>query len=185
MWLKFGDLISCGLDGINFWIGVARNLTYDSRTVALDLKKRTVFDLSGMIRCSDWTEIWCGRSLLSCECMIKILWPNSKNSDCDKFYKYYCQKITKTGTENKSLFWIYCEGSTGPKFLNLYVDDPCAVVELWSKFEDKRRTVEKIINHARAVVRTRNSRFCLLFLLIYSRAILRSSLWMLNFFLKL
>jgi len=45
MWLKFEDLILCGLDVINFWIGIARNLTYDSRTVALDLKKRTLFSI--------------------------------------------------------------------------------------------------------------------------------------------
>ena len=43
MSLKFGDLIRCGLDAINFWIGAARNLTYDSRTVALDLKKHILF----------------------------------------------------------------------------------------------------------------------------------------------
>ena len=145
----------------------------------------SIFDLSGMIQCSDWAEILCGRSLLSCECMIKFLLPNSKNSDRDKFYTYCCQKITKTVTENKSLFWIYCEGSTGPKFLKLCMDGPCAVVELWSKFQDKRRTLEKIINHTRAAARTGISSFCLLFLLIYSRAILRSSLWVLNFFLKL
>jgi len=47
----------------------------------------SIFDLSGMIQCSDWTKIWCGSSLLSCECMIKLLWPNSKNSEHDKFYK--------------------------------------------------------------------------------------------------
>ena len=72
-----------------------------------------------------------------------------------------------------------CSGfilKAGPKFLKFCVDDPCTVLELWSKFQDKRRTLEKIINHARAAVRTGNSSFCLLFLLIYSRAILRSSL---------
>ena len=150
MWLKFGDLICCGLDAINFWIGVARNLTYDSRTVALDLKKCTLFSIY-----LEWfsvqieLKILCGRSLLSCECTIKLLWPNSKNSNRDKFYKYCYQKITETVTENKSLFWSYCEGSTGPKYMKFCLDDPCGVVELWSKFQDKRRTLEKIINHTR------------------------------------
>ena len=123
----------------------------------------SIFDLSGTIQCSDWVEILRGRSLLSCECMIKILWPNSKNPDRDKFYIYCCQKITETVTENKSLFWIYSEGSTGPKILKFCVDDPCAVVELWSKFQDERRILEKIITHTRAAVRTGYSSFCLLF----------------------
>jgi len=69
--------------------------------------------------------------------MIKLLWPNSKNSDHDKFYKYCCQKIIETGTENKSLFWIYCEGSTSPKFLKFCVNDPYAVVDCDQIFKTK------------------------------------------------
>jgi len=37
-------------------------------------------------------------------------------------------------TEKGSLFWIYCESNTGPKFLKLCVDDPCAIMELWLNF---------------------------------------------------
>jgi len=85
------------------------------------------------------------------------------DTDRDKFYTYCFQKITETVTENKSLSWIYCEGSTGHKFLKFCVDDPCVVVELWSKFQDRKRTLEKIITHTRAGVRTGNSSFCLLF----------------------
>jgi len=123
----------------------------------------SIFDLSGMIQCSDSAAILCGRSLLSCECMIKILGPNSNTSDRDKFYIYCCQKITETVAENKSLFWIYCEGSTGSKFLKFCVDYPSDLLELWSKFQDEKRTLEKVINHTRAAVRTGNSSFCLLF----------------------
>jgi len=72
--LKFGDLIRCGLDTINFWLSTARHLMHGISTVALDLKPLSVLDLPRTMQCSVLPEIWFGHFLLCCEFVVKISW---------------------------------------------------------------------------------------------------------------